>query len=271
MLSKLTFDIAFECLYFLVSILDRYLDCIFAKCIDWKKMFENFDLQSYLIRLFVLFLSVSVHEWAHAYTAYKQGDDTSMHLGRVTLNPMKHFEPFGLMLILLRAPIAWGKPVPVNPNRFRRDLNRKNAMLKVSLAGISMNLLLAFVSVALYYVLELIVIFTAIMPGTVVFNVLMVISRILLSLFSANVGLAVFNLLPVPPLDGFELINRFLPEPWSYWMQDNERNIGMVFMLFIVFFNNQFGAFLSTIIYPVMLVLEWPWAKLAELILSSFL
>ncbi len=228
-------------------------------------MFNNFDLSSYLIGLFVLFLSISVHEWAHAYFAYRMGDETALRAGRITLNPLKHFEPIGLMLILFGAPVAWGKPVPVNSNNFRRDVNRKNAMLWVSLAGITFNLILAVISAALFYTLillyNILMLNSVEMPlfGLTLFKTL---QHINYSLLFLNVNLAVFNLLPIPPLDGFELANRFLPDKWSYIINRNSRNIGFVLLLVIVFFNGPFSFFLGKIITPIVSLIEWPFKEL---------
>lgn len=234
-------------------------------------MFDNFDLSSYLIGLFVLFLSISVHEWAHAYFAYKMGDDTALRAGRVTLNPIKHFEPIGLMLILFGAPVAWGKPVPVNSNNFRRDVNRKNAMLWVSLSGITFNLILAVVSAALFYTLVLLynlLLFNSVEISTFATTVLQTLQQINYSLMFLNVNLAVFNLLPIPPLDGFELANRFLPDKWSYFINKNSRNIGFVLLMVIVFFNRPFSLFLGKIITPIVSLIQWPFKELTTWILK---
>lgn len=234
-------------------------------------MFDNFDLSSYLIGLFVLFLSISVHEWAHAYFAYKMGDETALRAGRVTLNPMKHFEPIGLMLILFGAPVAWGKPVPVNSNNFRRDVNRKNAMLWVSLSGITFNLILAVVSAALFYTLVLLynlLLFNSVEISTFATTVLQTLQQINYSLIFLNVNLAVFNLLPIPPLDGFELANRFLPDKWSYFINRNSRSIGFVLLMVIVFFNRPFSFFLGKIITPIVSLIQWPFKELTTWILK---
>ncbi len=229
-------------------------------------LFGNFDLQSYLLRLLVLFLSISVHEYAHARSAYHYGDDTAALQGRLTLNPLKHFEPFGLMMILIGAPIAWAKPVPVNPSRFRRDVDYKKAILWVSLSGITANLLLAFVSGFFYYLVQFIFI-KSIGASDVFLTVLRILGTLFAMLISTNVYLAIFNLLPIPMLDGFELFSRILPQRAVWWLQNNSRVISMVMLMLIIFFGGPFSRVLSAIANPVINVLTWPWEQLINLLL----
>lgn len=225
----------------------------------------NFNLRNYLIRILVLFLSISVHEWAHAYSAFRYGDDTAALQGRLTLNPMRHFDPIGLMFILLGAPIAWAKPVPVNSGRFHPHVNRKKAILVVSLSGIVMNLVLAFFGAGGFY-------FTSFLSikgidGNVARTVVGVFADISLYLLTVNVYLAIFNLLPIPQLDGFELFSRLMPNKWVWWLQSNSRVISMVMLGLIIFFRGPFGRFLQLIAVPVISVLEIPWKLLFNLIL----
>lgn len=228
-------------------------------------MFGQFDLRSYLIRIFVLFLSISVHEWAHAYSAYRYGDDTAALQGRLTLNPLKHFEPIGLGLLLLGAPIAWAKPVPINPGRFRRGVNMKNATLVVSLSGIFCNLILAFIGSFLFYFTHYLMLVSNF--GGNVLVVMQTLNQIALVLLLSNVFLAIFNLLPLPPLDGFELFSRLLPQRWVWWLESKAFIISSVMLLIIVFFRGPFSAFLNVIATPVLFVLQWPWVTLFNLLL----
>lgn len=228
-------------------------------------MFGNFDIRNYLIRIFVLFLSISIHEWAHAYSAYRYGDDTAARMGRLTLNPLRHFEPIGLILLLMGAPIAWAKPVPINPGRFRREVDRKKAMLVVSLSGIFCNFLLAFAGSFLYYLL-LYLTHVSSFTGSVLV-VMQTLTQVAMMLLLSNVFLGIFNLLPLPPLDGFELFSRLLPERWVYWLQSKAYIIGTVMLLVIIFFRGPFSAFLNFIATPVLFVLQWPWVTLFNLLL----
>jgi len=179
------------------------------------------DLVSHLlIYMVVLVLAISVHEAGHAWVSYKNGDDTAYMLGRVTLNPVAHTDPIGTLLIpiisfvfgavgggLERIPlIGWGKPTPVNPRKWR---NYKVANVMVSIAGICGNLILAvigFVSLKTLIatgVIDIRAEETGLMRPFVIF---------LSYLLTLNVSLAVFNLLPFPPLDGSKVLATFLPE-----------------------------------------------------------
>jgi len=163
----------------------------------------------------VLLLAISAHEAAHAWMSYKFGDDTARLLGRVTLNPTAHIDPIGTLLIpivgfIVSAMggnfflIGWGKPTPVNPLRWRqKDL----ANVMVSIAGILANLLIASIAFTIIKVLRVNGMWWALPAG---FEEPI---RLLLEfLLTMNLSLAVFNLLPFPPLDGSKVLETFLPE-----------------------------------------------------------
>ena len=185
-----------------------------------------------MIYMVVLLLAISAHEAAHAWMSYKFGDDTARLLGRVTLNPVAHVDPIGTLLIPIagfvfgamgggRFPlIGWGKPTPVNPLRWR---NKDIANIMVSLAGILANLLIAIIAFVIFKAL--------LMSGTINLmsdSTLEPIVLFLDNLLIMNVSLAVFNLLPFPPLDGSKVLETFLPasmqpaldflEQYGYWL-----------------------------------------------------
>lgn len=163
--------------------------------------------------LIPLVLSLTVHEFAHAWSAWRLGDDTAAMQGRLTLNPVAHIDPVGTLLLpLLGIPFGWAKPVPVNPARFRREVNMSTGMMITALAGPLSNLLLAIAS-AVSYGLTL-----RWAPQTLEANPGL--QQFLFSAMVVNVGLAVFNMLPIPPLDGSRVVEKLMPYRMrGFWEQ----------------------------------------------------
>ncbi len=160
-------------------------------------------LQRAVLYLPVLLLSLTVHEFAHAWAARRLGDDTAERMGRLTLNPLAHADPLGTFLLPLIAPFGWAKPVPVDPSRFRRGVDMGRGMMFTSLAGPSANVLLAIAStVALGLLYRLAPEFSNRFGGMAAFLQIAI---------QMNVVLAVFNLFPIPPLDGSRIVDAFLP------------------------------------------------------------
>ncbi len=160
-----------------------------------------------LLQITIFLFAITVHEYAHGWMAYKNGDDTAKLAGRLTLNPIAHIDIFGmiifpLMLIILKAPFifGWAKPVPINPNNF---YNPKLGLFKVGLSGPLANFFLAIVFAILFWILK----FLNVKPTQFV---ILVISIIQFSVF-INLLLGIFNLIPVPPLDGSNVILGLLP------------------------------------------------------------
>lgn len=227
------------------------------------------DLETYLIRIVVLLFSISVHEWAHAYTAYRFGDDTAARQGRLTLNPIRHFEPIGFILILMGAPIAWAKPVPVNTSRFYDRVNIRRSTLIMALSGIVCNLLLAFFGAFLLYLMSFVTF--VVTPSSRLLDVIRVLATVGRMMLTFNVFLAIFNFLPLPQLDGFELWSRFMPRSMVQWIYQNERIISTVMFVVIIFFNRPFGLFLNLIAGPIITALQWPWRLLFNLIIRAMM
>ena len=193
------------------------------------------DSQTLALRLMYLIpmvLSLSVHEWAHAWSAYRLGDDTAARQGRLTLNPLVHIDVFGTLLLpLLGVPFGWAKPVPGNPARFRRGVTMSTGMAITAAAGPLSNLVLALVcAVGLGVMLR-------IHPETVMGSDP---AWELLSYgLMLNVSLAVFNLLPVPPLDGSRILERFVPTRMrDTW--DTFNRIGPLALLVVMVFGTRF-------------------------------
>ena len=153
------------------------------------------------------------HEYAHGYAALKQGDPTAYQLGRLTWNPIKHIDPFmsillPLVMLLAHGPIIGGaKPVPVNPHNYR---NFKRGDIIVSLAGIATNIAIAIITVPVLVILGLIVQAVPATAGVVAILQAMLVWGVLINLF-----LAMFNLLPIPPLDGSHVLKYLLPPAWA--------------------------------------------------------
>ena len=174
-----------------------------------------------LIFLAVLVPSVILHEIMHGVVALAFGDDTAKRAGRLSLNPIRHVDPFGtlilpgILLLVGAAPFGWAKPVPVNVGRLRHP--RNNGLL-VSLAGPATNLVLAAAATISYRVAH--------PHGTV--------AEVLLFLGLANVVLAVFNMIPIPPLDGSSLIERVLPQSWwPTYLRFRGRAMGLFLVLML--------------------------------------
>ena len=179
-------------------------------------------------------ISITLHECAHGYTAYMLGDPTAKNSGRLTLNPIKHIDPVGLiMLILLK--IGYAKPVPVNPYYFK---DRKKGMRLVGLAGPLTNLILAILAGKVVKIL--------VTGGIYSYNAKYYIAMFLLLFTQLNIGYAVFNLLPFPPLDGSKIFVSFLPDKWEavFYKYQN-------YFYFVVFALYFIGA-LDKIIDPVI-------------------
>ena len=156
----------------------------------------------WLVRAVVLMFSLSVHECAHGWMASRLGDDTALRSGRLTLNPLAHLTPIGGALIMLGAPVAWAKPVPVNPVNFDRKHSQKSGMFKVALSGPVSNIILAFIS---YFLRGVFFGSKQNTSGSVGNTGVGSFGRqLLLEMMLSQLKFAVFNLLPIPPLDGSE-------------------------------------------------------------------
>ncbi|SHI93413.1 site-2 protease family protein [Lutispora thermophila] len=179
----------------------------------------DIGFMSILYRLPAVFIGFSFHEFAHALVAYLLGDDTARSRGRLTLDPMAHIDPLGIiMLIFFR--FGWAKPIPVNPSNFK---NRKKGMVLVSLAGPIMNFIIAFVALLTYVTLYN---FYGYISKTI--------SMIIINIYLLNLGLGIFNLIPLPPLDGSKILSGLLPFRLEYKMYQYEQHLNILLLLLIV-------------------------------------
>ncbi len=197
-------------------------------------MFEGFELKNLIVMIVPLLFAVTFHEVAHGWVAYRLGDPTAKWAGRLTLNPLKHLDPMGsfilpLMLFFFRSPIIFGyaKPVPVN---FHNLANRRRDMILVAAAGPATNMLCAFLSGLLFKQL------IAISPwwGKSIFSgVFMDLASMLEYSVVINVILAIFNMIPIPPLDGGRVLAGLLPPPQAAQLARLER-FGIIIVLFLL-------------------------------------
>lgn len=178
----------------------------------------------------VLF-SIVVHEVSHGWMAYRLGDDTAKYMGRLTLNPLPHIDPVGtiilpLILIVIGGPVfGWAKPVPFNPNNFNRNINVRNGMMWVALAGPVSNLIIAFAS---SFILVAIFKFFPSPSSTIHLSITQLFKAFVL----INLILASFNLIPIPPLDGSKVLMRFLPPKYdSYFFLLERYGFVILFLL----------------------------------------
>ncbi len=222
-------------------------------------------LSHLVVYMVVLLLAISAHEAGHAWMSYKYGDDTAYLLGRVTLNPVKHTDPIGTLLIpilsfvfgaaggaLASIPLlGWGIPTPVNP---RKWTNYKTANVMVSIAGIGANLILATAS---FFIFKLLLEFQVINGSNIDSGIVRPIVILFQYLIMLNVSLAIFNLLPFPPLDGSKVLSTFLPVSFQPVFEMLEQ-FGFLILLLLIYMG-----LIGLIMRPVFRLVSWllvtPW------------
>ena len=179
----------------------------------------NYASQLLLTALAAL-IALTVHEFSHGYASYKLGDPTAKSLGRLTLNPIKHIDPIGaLCMIFFR--FGWAKPVPINPRYFKKP---KRDFAITALAGPLSNLLLAILA-ALGYLLIVKGFSGVRFESEIAYNMAINLTLFVYIFHAVNLGLAIFNLIPVPPLDGSRLLNVILPTKLYFKVMRYERQI----------------------------------------------
>lgn len=184
-------------------------------------MFFGSSITSMAATLLAVLLAITLHELAHGYVAYCLGDNTAKAAGRLTLNPLAHLDPIGALMMLI-AGFGWAKPVPVNPFFFKG--NRTTGMMLVSLAGPLVNLIVAYIAYAVY------------VAGQGFYTVSFM-NQFLNYCIILNVFLAVFNLIPIPPLDGSKILAGFLPKQTAFKFLTTMERYGFVILMVLILFN----------------------------------
>ena len=192
-----------------------------------------------LMSLPAVLIAITFHEFAHAFVADKLGDDTPRRQGRLNLNPLSHIDPVGFFMLVF-AHFGWGKPVEINPTNFNRKRSMSAQEAIVALAGPVMNLIIAIVLTIILFAINA-------FASTFVFTTVgMLICLTLQMAISVNIGLGVFNLIPLPPLDGSKILIHFLPYNAKTWFENNTQ---LFYVIFIVLWITNL---ISYIISPVI-------------------
>ena len=184
-------------------------------------MFFGSSVTSMAATLLAVLLAITLHELAHGYVAYCLGDNTAKAAGRLTLNPLAHLDPIGALMMLI-AGFGWAKPVPVNPFFFKG--NRTTGMMLVSLAGPLVNLIVAYIAYLIFVL------------GNGFFdNAFM--NLFLRTCVTLNIYLAVFNLIPIPPLDGSKILAGFLPKQTAFKFLSTMEQYGFLILMVLILLN----------------------------------
>ena len=188
---------------------------------------ENLDIIDTVAMMVALLYTIVSHELAHGAVAYANGDPTAKEAGRLTLNPIPHISWTGLVSLLIFR-FGWAKPVPINPYRFRK---RRVGLLTTSLAGVMTNLISAFIALFLL---------------SHFYGHSLLIDRLFTYIAIYGVSFAVFNLIPIPPLDGSKVVMSFLPDDWTNWISQRERYFNYLLLALV------FTGVLSKFMIPII-------------------
>ncbi len=205
-------------------------------------LLSGYQVLQYLLRAIVVLIAIPFHEAAHALVSHWLGDDTALRAGRLSLNPMRHFDPLGALCMLIGG-VGWARPVGINPRNYR---NPKVGMAISAAAGPVSNFLLAWLSMILYKVVLYSGLAGRVSP----------LAMFLYDMVVMNLSLAAFNLIPVPPFDGSRIVLLFLPERLYFKAMRYERYI-MLAVLALVF--------LGALNVPLSVAVNFLWNRLVDL------
>lgn len=217
------------------------------------QMLMSGDITGFLLRILMLLpalvIAVSFHEAAHAWMANRMGDPTAKNLGRVTLDPTKHFTIWGIVMFLFIG-FGWGKPVPTNPRNY---YNYKKGNALVALAGVTMNIIIAVLFMTVISVLTITNVFDFVRPYEILelSSITNIIHTILFYIAYLNLVLFFFNLIPIPPLDGHHLVKGFIARRAPRFYMSYMR-YGFMALLFLFFFVPEVSIYLSELCTMIM-------------------
>lgn len=202
------------------------------------------NMLALLLTLPGIFIAITFHEFAHAYVAYKLGDQTPKMQGRINLNPLKHIDPIGFVFLII-AGFGWGKPVQIDSRNFNGKYSISKAEAIVSAAGPIANFIMAFVFIIIFHIMQVLII-KGIVP---ISQTVYIIIAIIESTAFINVALGIFNLIPLPPLDGSKILMHFLPGKSKQWFYNNQT---IFYIIFLAIFITGFSRIIVTPIFNVV-------------------
>ena len=212
---------------------------------------EQGALIAFVISIPGILIAITFHEFAHAFAADMLGDDTPRRQGRLSLNPFTHLDLFGTIMLVF-AGFGWGKPVEINPRNFNRDISLNKAEAIVAAAGPIMNFIVAILfeivlCLMIKFVPDLYVVGGDIFATSEMWRV---VAQIVMSIISINIGLGVFNLIPLPPLDGSKILSGFLPYNARNWLESHSQIFELIFIALSIV------GILSLIISPLISIIN---------------
>ena len=213
------------------------------------------DIPGFLIRLIIVIFSLTIHEVAHGYAAYKMGDPTAKAFGRLSLNPLRHLDPLGFLCMLFFR-FGWARPVPINTRYFKKP---KTGMAVSALAGPLANILMSFIGL-LFYKTVLALQWHDVITVNSKFagNLFMLVLEFFSTFCVLNLYLGVFNLIPVPPLDGSRILFVFLPDKLYFGIMKYEQyiQIALIVLLYLGLLSGPLSALCGAILNGMEWLLE---------------